>query len=110
MKNITLVIPTYNNLQHIKNAYTSIRKFYPKLELVLLDDGSTDDTKTWLNELEDEFVIKYRSEERVGHTILYDKGIDMATNEIVGIMHADMILGPNYLENILKHLEKGKVV
>jgi len=110
MEQITLVIPTYNNLKHIKNAYTSVRKFYPELELVLLDDGSTDDTKTWLDELEDNFVIKYRSEERVGHTILYDKGIDMATNEIVGIMHADMILGPNYVENILKHLERGKVV
>ena len=110
MKNITLVIPTYNNLQHIKNAYTSVRKFYPELELVLLDDGSTDDTKTWFEELQDDFVIKYRSEERVGHTILYDKGIEMATNEIVGILHADMIIGPNYLENVLKHLEKGKVV
>jgi len=108
--NISLIIPTYNNLKHIKNAYTSVRKFYPKLELVLLDDGSTDDTKSWLDNLEDEFVIKHRSEERVGHTILYDVGIDMATNEIVGIMHADMILGPNYIENILKHLEKGKVV
>ena len=108
--NISLIIPTYNNLKHIKNAYTSVRKFYPKLELILLDDGSTDDTKTWLNELDDEFVIKYRSEERLGHTILYDKGIDLATNEIVGIMHADMILGPNYIENLLKHLEKGKVV
>lgn len=110
MKDITLVIPTYNNLQHIKNTYTSVRKFYPELELVLLDDGSTDDTKTWLDELKDNFVIKYRSKERVGHTILYDKGIDMATNEIVGIIHADMILGPNYLENILKHLKRGKVV
>ena len=110
MTNITLVIPTYNNLKHIKNAYASVRKFYPKLELVLLDDGSTDDTKSWLDNLEDEFVIKYRSEERVGHTILYDVGIDMATNEIIGIMHADMILGPNYIENVLKHLERGKVV
>ena len=110
MKNISLVIPSYNNLRHLKNAYESVRKFYKKTELILIDDGSTDNTKTWLDELEDDFVIKYRSEERVGHTILYDKGIDMATNEIVGIMHADMILGPNYLENVLKHLERGKVV
>ena len=33
-----------------------------------------------------------------------------ATNEIVGIMHSDMIIGPNYIENTLKHLERGKVV
>jgi len=109
---VTLVIPTYNNLQHIKNAYTSIRKWYPTLELVLLDDGSNDGTYEWLLETKsnDENVILYRSEERVGHTILYDLGIEMATNEIIGIIHADMILGKNYLENLLKHLDKGKVV
>jgi glycosyltransferase involved in cell wall biosynthesis len=112
VNNVTLVIPTYNNLQHIKNAYTSIRKWYPALELVLLDDGSNDGTYEWLQSIqnEDENIILHRSEERVGHTILYDLGIEMATNEIIGIIHADMIVTENYLENLLKHLDKGKVV
>jgi hypothetical protein len=34
----------------------------------------------------------------------------MATNEIVGILHADMIIGTNYVENMVKHLKKGTVV
>lgn len=110
MKNITLVIPTYNNLKHIKNLYTSVRKFYPEIELVLLDDGSTDDTQIWLKELVDNFVIKYRSEKRVGHTLLYDKGIEISTKEIVGILHADMVIGPNYIENLIKHLKPQTVV
>ena len=112
VNNVTLVIPTYNNLKHIKNAYTSIRKYYPTLELVLLDDGSSDGTYEWLESIEeiDENVILYQSEERVGHTILYDVGIDMAKNEIIGIIHADMIVSENYLENLLKHLDRGKVV
>ena len=112
VNNITLVIPTYNNLKHIKNAYTSIRKWYPTLELVILDDGSSDGTYEWIESIqsEDTNVILYQSEERVGHTILYDLGIEKATNEIVGILHADMIVTENYLENLLKHLDKGKVV
>jgi len=112
VNNVTLVIPTYNNLQHIKNAYTSIRKWYPTLELVLLDDGSNDGTYEWLQstQSEDDNVILHRSEERVGHTILYDLGIEMANNTIIGIIHADMIVTENYLENLLKHLDKGKVV
>ena len=112
VNNVTLVIPTYNNLKHIKNAYTSIRKWYPSLELVLLDDGSTDGTYEWLMETNatDSNVILHRSDERVGHTILYDLGIEMATNEIIGILHADMIVTENYLENLLKHLDKGTVV
>jgi len=112
VNNVTLVIPTYNNLQHIKNAYTSIRKWYPTLELVMLDDGSSDGTYEWLESIqnEDDNVILYQSKERVGHTILYDLGIEAATNEIVGIIHADMIVTENYLENLLKHLDKGVVV
>lgn len=112
VNNVTLVIPTYNNLKHIKNAYTSIRKYYPTLELILLDDGSSDGTFEWLTETKsnDDNVVLYQSEERVGHTILYDVGIDMAKNEIIGIIHADMIVSENYLENLLKHLDKGKVV
>ena len=112
VQNVTLVIPTYNNLKHIKNAYTSIRKWYPTLELVLLDDGSSDGTFEWLESIEedDENVILYQSEDRVGHTILYDVGIGMSTNEIVGIIHADMIVGENYLENLLQKLDQNDKV
>jgi glycosyltransferase involved in cell wall biosynthesis len=105
---ISIILPSYNNLQHIKNAYASIKKHAPEAEVVLLDDGSTDGTWEWMQEQEG--CILYRSEERVGHTILYDKGIELATNDIVGIIHADMILGPNYVENIIKHLKPGTVV
>jgi glycosyltransferase involved in cell wall biosynthesis len=104
---ISFIIPSYNNLKHLKNVYTSIQKHAPQAEVILLDDGSTDGTQDWIQQQD---CIKYRSEERVGHTILYDKGIELATNEIVGILHADMIIGPNYIENLIKHLEPGKVV
>jgi len=108
--NVTLVIPTSNNLKHLKNAYTSIRKFYKDVEVILLDDCSTDGTWDWMTSLEDKNLVNYTTNKKLGHTILYDVGVDMAKNDIVGILHADMIVGPNYLENLLKHLEKGKVV
>ena len=104
---ISFVIPSYNNLRHLKNVYASVKKHAPEAEVVLLDDGSNDGTWEWIQQQD---CIKYRSEERVGHTILYDKGIELATNDIVGILHADMILGPNYTQNLLKHLKPGKVV
>jgi glycosyltransferase involved in cell wall biosynthesis len=94
-------------LRHLKNVYASIQKHAPEAEVILLDDGSTDGTKDWIQQ---QNCITYRSEERVGHTILYDKGIELATNDIVGILHADMIIGPLYIENMLKHLQPGKVV
>jgi glycosyltransferase involved in cell wall biosynthesis len=110
---ISFIIPSYNNLKHLKNVYTSIQKHASQAEIILLDDGSNDGTWEWMQEIETLPGNKtriIRSEERVGHTILYDKGIELATNKIVGILHADMILGPNYIENLVKHLEPGKVV
>ena len=104
---VSLVIPGYNNLRHLKNVYASVKKHAPYAELVLLDDGSTDGTWEWIQQQD---CIGYRSEERVGHTVLYDKGIELATGEVVGILHADMMIGPNYIENLLKHLKKGTVV
>lgn len=109
---ISLIIPSYNNLRHLKNVYASILKHAPEAEVILLDDGSTDGTWEWMQEKskQDENLVILRVDERTGHTILYDKGIECATNEIVGILHADMILGPNYIQNMIKHLQPGKVV
>lgn len=110
-EDVTLVIPSSNNLRHLKNAYESIKRNAWHVKIVMLDDGSTDGTIEWLNGLNDDNITAiYRSDKRVGHTILYDKGIELAQTEVVGIMHADMILGPYYLENLLKHLQKETVV
>lgn len=114
MHMISFIVPSYNNLQHLKNVYASILKHAPTAEVILLDDGSTDGTWEWIQELAEAHqqreVKSYRSASRVGHTILYDKGIAMATNEIVGILHADMVIGPNYVENLTKHVKPGTVV
>ncbi len=83
------------------------------MELILFDDGSTDGTCDWMvehNRASSSLIQVHRVPERLGHTILYDRGISMSTRPIVGILHADMIIGPNYVENLLKHLKPGVVV
>ena len=107
---ISIVIPAHNNLRHLKNAYASIKKHAPNAEIVLLDDASTDGTWEWIIGLDDPNVIPYKSPTRDGHTVLYDLGVQLATNEIVGIMHADMIIGQNYVANTIKHLKPKTVV
>ena len=108
--NISLIIPSYNTEKHLINTYNSVRKYYKDIDMVIINDGSTDNTSEWLEALEDNNVIKINSKERKGHIFFYDEGMRQATNEIVGIMHSDMIIGPNYVENMLKHLKRGKVV
>ena len=108
---ITFIIPTRNNLPYLRLAFSSIRKYYPDYEMIILDDNSTDGTMEWAEGIRDENTIYYHNDGRqVGHTVLYDKGVELVSNDIFGIFHADMVCGPNYVENLLKWLHKGGVV
>lgn len=110
---ISFVIPSRNNLKYLKQAVESITRCYGSdHDIVLLDDASTDGTWDWIQSLEGEHFIKYRNEgpERVGHTILYDKGVEISKTEVFSILHADMVVSPNYVPNLLKHLERRKVI
>ena len=115
MKYISFVIPSRNNLPFLKQAYNSIRdNIELQHEIVMLDDASTDGTWEWMTEIykKDKNVIIHKNygPERLGHTILYDEGVKMCTNEVFSIFHADMVASPNYVINMIKHLKKGKVI
>jgi len=115
MTNISFIIPSYNNLRYLKTAYNSIRKHEAREhEIVMLDDASTDGTWEWMNEIKnnDNNCIIFRNEtgNKLGHTILYDKGVDLCSNEIFSIFHADMICSPHYVKNLVKHLDERTVV
>ena len=115
MNKISFIQPSRNNLKYLKWSYDSIRKnLSPDHEICWADDFSDDGTWEWMNEIvkKDKNVKIHRNEgpKRLGHTILYDTLVDMATNDIVMIYHADMYACPNLDTEILKHLERGKVV
>jgi len=114
-KVISFIQPSRNNLKYLKWSYNSIRKHLGyRHEICMSDDFSDDGTWEWMNEIvkKDPNVQIHRNNgpERLGHTILYDTLVDMATNDIVMIYHADMYACPNLDTEILKHLERGKVV
>jgi len=112
---ITFIIPVRNNQKYALQAYKSIRRQHPEQHwIVLLDDASTDKTWDWIQHIIkfDKKVIGYQNEnkERVGHTVLYDLGVKIATTPIVSILHSDMIITENYVKNILKHLKPKSVI
>ena len=110
LKDISVVIPSYNNLEYLKLIYNSIRNVTNEVELIIFSDGSDDGTKEWLLSLKDKNIIIHILQDRIGHTILYDRGFKEATGKIIGILHADMVIGYNFFENILKHLKMGNIV
>ena len=110
---ISFVLPSRNNLKYLQQAVNSITDCYgTSHDIVLLDDASTDGTWKWIQSLEGDHYIKHRNEgpERQGHTILYDKGVELSKTEVFSILHADMVVSPNYVSNLLKHLDRKKVV
>ena len=110
---ISFIMPSYNNLRYLKNAYHSIRTWEDKEhEIVILDDASVDGTVEWLDSLNDPNLIVWKNEtgKRLGHTITYDIGVNLSTNDIFSIFHADMFVGENYAKNLVKHMERGRVV
>jgi len=114
-KIISFIQPSRSNLKYLKWSYNSIRKNLGyRHEICWADDFSDDGTWEWMKEIadKDKNVKIHRNEgpERLGHTILYDTLVDMATNDIVMIFHADMYACPKMDEEVLKHLERGKVV
>lgn len=111
---VSFIIPCRNNIVYFLQAYNSVRKYYPTTEIIALDDASVDGTYEELVKLHDIdnnlIIVKNDGPERMGHTILYDLGIQHAKNEIVTILHSDMVIGPGYLEDMLKHIAPKTVV
>jgi len=112
---ISFIQPSRNNLKYLKWSYNSIRKNLGyRHEICWADDFSDDGTWEWMQKTakKDGNIKIHRNEgpTRLGHTILYDTLVDMATNDIVMIYHADMYACPKMDEAVLKHLERGKVV
>ena len=110
---ISFIIPSRNNLKYLQQAVKSIEECYgTDHDIVLLDDASTDGTWEWISALKGDHYVKCRNNkgERVGHTILYDIGVSVSRTEVFSILHADMVVSPNYVTNLLKHLDRKKVV
>ena len=105
---ITFIIPCRNNLVYLKQAVESIERYYRDFHnIVILDDASTDGTWEWIQSLDGSHITKYRNggPNRVGHTVLYDIGIKFAETPVVSILHSDMVVTKNYVQNMLKHLK-----
>ncbi len=114
-KVISFVQPSRNNLRYLKWSYNSIRKNLGyRHEICWADDFSDDGTWEWMQEITDKDknvrIIRNSGPDRLGHTILYDRLVELATSDIVMIYHADMYACPGMDVEVLKHLERGKVV
>lgn len=109
--NLSLLIPSRNNLEFLKLAYSSIRKNQRDhhVEILVLDDKSDkDNTWEWCEEtMKSDFnfkAFKNNRKERLGISSGFKFLSQQATQEVIGHFHADMVMVEGTLDAIDKEL------
>ncbi len=85
---ISVVIPAYNNADYITTALQSITvQEYPNVEIIVVDDGSTDETKQRVEDYGQDVVLI--SQANAGPAAARNTGLEVATGEFVAFLDAD---------------------
>jgi glycosyltransferase involved in cell wall biosynthesis len=99
---VSIIIPCYNGLPWVRHAISStLRQTYPNTEVILVDDGSTDDTRV---EIEAEFgdAIKVIGITNSGASAARNVGFESASGEYVQFLDADNILTAEKIERSME--------
>lgn len=100
----TVIIPTYNYANYITNAIESIlNQSYPNdlIEIIIIDDGSTDNTYDILKPYIEKRKIIYHYQENKGKAYATQKGIDLSSGEIIFNLDADDYFYPSKIEKVI---------
>ncbi len=99
---VSFIMPTYNRAYIIKNAVDSIqRQTVPNWELIIMDDGSTDDTEGLISDIGDP-RISYHFQANAGPSAARNRALPLARAEWVAYLDSDNELQPKYLETMCK--------
>lgn len=90
-KKISIIMPTYNNGNAIEQAINSaLNQKYSEVELLVIDDGSTDDTADVIKKIADrDQRIRYIYQENQGVSAARNKGIEAASGEYLMFIDSD---------------------
>ena len=117
MKNkISVLMPTYNDGDSIIETLDSlINQTYKNWQLIIIDDGSTDDTKEVINnykkEKDKDNKIKYVYEDNADQLNAILNGINYLDGDYVAILHSDDLLpSVDYFEKAINEFKKDKTI
>ena len=99
---ISIVLATYNQVDLLKNAVDSILKqTYTNFEFIIINDGSTDGTRDYIESLTDKRIIKVHFEQNRGFVYAYNLGFKMARGKYCTFISSDNIYYPDFLMRLL---------
>lgn len=106
---VSVVIPAYNHERFIEAAVDSVLgQGHADLELLVIDDGSTDRTGELLRAYDDPRLLYHFQENQDAYNTI-NRGLGMARGDYVAILNSDDVYHPNRLERLLGFCEETGV-
>jgi glycosyltransferase involved in cell wall biosynthesis len=103
---VSIVIPAYNLARYLEEAIDSVlNQDYQNIELIVLDDGSTDDTRQVLEKYQGRF--HWESHGNMGQANTLNRGWQMSKGEILAYLSADDILLPGAVSTSVQWLMRN---
>lgn len=106
---VSVVLPTYNRAATLRAAVDSVlSQSFADLELIVIDDGSTDDTAAVLASVHDERLRVLRQGSRLGAPAARNTGIDLACGRYVAFQDSDDVWRAGKLGSQVARFESAK--
>lgn len=104
---VSVIIPTYNCASHIRSAVNSVlSQTLQSFEIIIVDDGSTDDTASIAKEYREENRIQYIYQNNQGVSCARNRGIYAASGQYIAFLDADDTIVPEALAVLVQSLER----
>jgi glycosyltransferase involved in cell wall biosynthesis len=104
---VTVIIPAYNEERSVGKTVTQLKKLYPDFEILVVDDGSTDNT---LKEAMDAGANVWPHPYNIGNGAAVKTGLRCAKGEWVVMMDADGQHKPEDIAQLLEHKDRYDMV
>lgn len=105
---VSIVTPAYNAEKFLEETLKSVMyQDYPRIEHIVIDDGSTDATPKILYKYEKLYNLKWLSKENEGQAITLNRGFKIARGDIIVWLNADDVLfSRDVISEVVKHFLK----
>lgn len=108
---ISVVIPTFNRAHLVADAIRSaVGQLFPPLEIIVVDDGSTDGTRQIVSSISGKIPVHYYWQPNQGHAVALNRGVATAKNEWIAFLDSDDVWYPNKLAVQVAHMEACREV
>ncbi len=105
---LSVVIPVYNEIATIEEILKRVQSVPQDKEIIVIDDGSTDGTREWLEKLTmQEITVLFHSENK-GKGAALRTGFEQATGDIVIIQDADLEYDPRDYDCLISPIADGR--